>query len=189
VRVCALLPAFGGARKAAESGGHFFLAFVVRAALTRRARRAHTLQLPLSEFRERLAAESSLPAAQQRLIFRGRVLPDTSPTGEPLTLASLDIQDGHTLHLVTRAPAVAASLAAGVAPRNGARALQALGLCCPCHDALRCKTAPHPAHADACICSRARRRAAAGAAGAADREPRGAPARASATLYCLRALD
>jgi hypothetical protein len=75
-------------------------------------------QLPLAEFRELLAAQAALPAAQQRLIFRGRVLSDAAPSGEPLTLEALGIEDGHTLHLVTRAPPLPG---APPAPRNGAR--------------------------------------------------------------------
>ncbi len=60
-----------------------------------------------------------MPVNQQRLIFRGRVLADMTPEGVPCTLQALGLEDGHTLHMVTRAPEVAA--AAG-APRNGAAA-------------------------------------------------------------------
>lgn len=67
--------------------------------------------MEMSTFRERLEEVCSVPAAQQRLIFRGRVLSDLAATGEPLTLAGVGLEDGHTLHLVVRAREVAAAAA------------------------------------------------------------------------------
>ncbi len=66
-------------------------------------------QATLAAFRELLAEASGVPAPQQRLIFRGRILADSSPAGVPLTLEALGLEDGHVLHLVTRAAEVAAA--------------------------------------------------------------------------------
>ena len=55
------------------------------------------------ELKEKIAESLSVPAAQQRLIYKGRVLKDE------LTLESYDVQDGHTVHMVKGAAAAATS--------------------------------------------------------------------------------
>ncbi|KAM0938655.1 putative Ubiquitin-like domain-containing protein [Dioscorea sansibarensis] len=51
--------------------------------------------------KERIAEATGVPAGQQRLIFRGRVLKDDH------VLSDYHVGDGHTLHLVVRQPTVA----------------------------------------------------------------------------------
>ncbi|XP_024006952.1 large proline-rich protein bag6 isoform X2 [Eutrema salsugineum] len=51
----------------------------------------------VSLFKEKIASKIGVPVAQQRLIFRGRVLKDDHPLSE--------YQNGDTLHLVVRQPA------------------------------------------------------------------------------------
>ncbi|CAN8277052.1 unnamed protein product [Cochlearia groenlandica] len=53
----------------------------------------------VSLFKEKIASETGVPVAQQRLIFRGRVLKDEHP------LSEYHLENGHTLHLVIRQPA------------------------------------------------------------------------------------
>ncbi|KAG0216556.1 hypothetical protein BGX28_000070 [Mortierella sp. GBA30] len=48
------------------------------------------------QLKERLATMLEVPSPRQRLIFRGRVLVDEKP------LTEYSLQDGHTIHLVTR---------------------------------------------------------------------------------------
>jgi ubiquilin len=50
------------------------------------------------ELKEKIAGVLSAPVAQQRLIYKGRVLKDD------LTLESYEIQTEHTVHLVKGAP-------------------------------------------------------------------------------------
>lgn len=53
----------------------------------------------VSEFKEMIASQVGLPVAQQRLIYRGRVLKDNH------ALSEYHVESGHTLHLVARQPA------------------------------------------------------------------------------------
>jgi uncharacterized ubiquitin-like protein YukD len=55
--------------------------------------------------KEQISDSLKVPATQQRLIYKGRVLKDD------LTIASYDIQDGHTVHMVKGAAASAAATA------------------------------------------------------------------------------
>ncbi|KAK3845164.1 MAG: ubiquitin-related domain-containing protein [Linnemannia gamsii] len=48
------------------------------------------------QLKDRLASILSVPSPRQRLIFRGRVMADDKP------LTEYSLEDGHTLHLVTR---------------------------------------------------------------------------------------
>src|SRR5690349_20956318 len=63
----------------------------------------YTLSLPLStttlDLKNKLATEeyANVPAASQRLIYSGRVLRDTD------TLASYNVKEGNTMHLVKSA--------------------------------------------------------------------------------------
>ncbi|KAF4366528.1 hypothetical protein F8388_012473 [Cannabis sativa] len=51
-------------------------------------------------FKEKIANETGVPVGQQRLIFRGKVLKDEHLLSEYL----IDVENGHTLHLVERQP-------------------------------------------------------------------------------------
>ncbi|EPS73676.1 hypothetical protein M569_01081, partial [Genlisea aurea] len=55
----------------------------------------HTI---VSAFKEKIASQSGVPVAQQRLIFRGKVLKDHHP------LSEYNVENGDTLHLVERQP-------------------------------------------------------------------------------------
>ncbi|KAF9192339.1 hypothetical protein BGZ51_005732 [Haplosporangium sp. Z 767] len=63
------------------------------------------------QLKERLATLLEVPTPRQRLIFRGRVLADEK------TLTEYSLQDGHTIHLVTR-PADAPTNQQNDAPRT-----------------------------------------------------------------------
>ncbi|KAM7258345.1 hypothetical protein ACFE04_014086 [Oxalis oulophora] len=52
--------------------------------------------IPVSAFKEKIANEIGVPVAQQRLIFRGKVLKDDH------LLSEYHVENGHTLHLVAR---------------------------------------------------------------------------------------
>jgi hypothetical protein len=56
-------------------------------------------EMTVGELKEALAPRTGVPAAVQRLIFKGRVLQDTA------TLATCALVPGCTLHLVQRPPA------------------------------------------------------------------------------------
>ncbi|KAG9068049.1 hypothetical protein KI688_011641 [Linnemannia hyalina] len=60
----------------------------------------HSIDIPLSQtvlqLKDHLATLLSVPSPRQRLIFRGRVMADDKP------LTEYSLEDGHTLHLVTR---------------------------------------------------------------------------------------
>ncbi|MBA0721075.1 hypothetical protein Golax_008651 [Gossypium laxum] len=76
---------------------------------------------PVSSFKEKIARELGVPVGRQRLIFRGKVLKDDHLLSEYRILSSfpllwftlcnisftgfLDVENGHTLHLVERQPA------------------------------------------------------------------------------------
>ena len=62
------------------------------------------LDKTVGEFKAQLQAEAGVPPEQMRLIYAGRVLKDLQ------TLASYNIEDGHTVHLVQGAAAPAASV-------------------------------------------------------------------------------
>jgi hypothetical protein len=62
------------------------------------------LDKTVGELKAQLQAEVGVPPEQMRLIYAGRVLKD------PQTLASYNIADGHTVHLVQGAAAPAASV-------------------------------------------------------------------------------
>ncbi|KAH7663357.1 Ubiquitin-like protein [Dioscorea alata] len=55
----------------------------------------------IQNLKERIAETTGVPAGQQRLIFRGRVLKDEH------VLSEYHVEDGHTLHLVVKQPTVA----------------------------------------------------------------------------------
>ncbi|XP_039137860.1 ubiquitin-like domain-containing protein CIP73 isoform X3 [Dioscorea cayenensis subsp. rotundata] len=55
----------------------------------------------VQNLKERIAETTGVPAGQQRLIFRGRVLKDEH------VLSEYHVEDGHTLHLVVKQPTVA----------------------------------------------------------------------------------
>ena len=97
-----------------------------------------SLQTLLSAFRELLAApeQSGVPVAQQRLTFRGHVLADVNPAGEPNSLQAVGVvEDGDTLHLVIRADVPPPAAQAPQAPRvNVNRVVRARGW----GEALRC---------------------------------------------------
>ncbi|RLN70807.1 hypothetical protein BBJ28_00010193 [Nothophytophthora sp. Chile5] len=57
------------------------------------------------QLKERVAVETGVTLARQRLIFRGRVLKNDQP------LAAYALEDGHVLHLVVRAEAVGSASA------------------------------------------------------------------------------
>lgn len=59
----------------------------------------------IAELKERIATELNVPAAQQRLIYKGRVLKDE------LSVEHYDIQDTHTVHMVRGGGAAAAAAA------------------------------------------------------------------------------
>ncbi|XP_042066341.1 ubiquitin domain-containing protein DSK2b-like [Salvia splendens] len=66
-----------------------------------------TLELTVAEFKGVLAHNCDVPAEQQRLIYKGRILKDDQ------TLASYGLQADHTIHMVRgSAPAAASSPAA-----------------------------------------------------------------------------
>ncbi|CAH2079088.1 unnamed protein product [Thlaspi arvense] len=68
----------------------------------------------VSSFKEKIASEIGVPVAQQRLIFRGRVLKDDHP------LSEYHLENGHTLHLIVRQPAE--SFPSSGTPSEGATA-------------------------------------------------------------------
>ncbi|KAJ0969798.1 hypothetical protein J5N97_022675 [Dioscorea zingiberensis] len=53
----------------------------------------------IQSLKEKIAEATGIPAGQQRLIFRGKVLKDDH------ALSEYHLEDGHTLHLVVRQPA------------------------------------------------------------------------------------
>lgn len=61
------------------------------------------LSATVLQLKGKVAEALSVPAAQQRLIYKGRVLKDE------LTLESYEVQDGHTVHMVKGAAAAAAT--------------------------------------------------------------------------------
>ena len=64
------------------------------------------------DFKELISAKVDVPAAQQRLIYSGKVLKD------PETLESYNLKEGHTVHILEKgaAAALAAAPAARPAP-------------------------------------------------------------------------
>ena len=81
----------------------------------------HTLSvLPtatLSSFNEQLSVVCGVPVEAMRLIFRGHILADRGSNGDALSLASHGLEDGHVIHLVTRAVGTGALRAKGVPMR------------------------------------------------------------------------
>jgi hypothetical protein len=71
------------------------------------------LDKTVSELKAQLQADVGVPPEQMRLIYAGRVLKD------PQTLASYNIEDGHTVHLVQGAAAPAASVTSPPAQQSG----------------------------------------------------------------------
>ncbi|KAH8062931.1 hypothetical protein JL721_8546 [Aureococcus anophagefferens] len=70
----------------------------------------------VAEFKDQIAGDAAVPAAEQRLIYKGRALQDAQ------LLAELDIEDGGTVHLlraVARAPAPRAPTLANPAGGGG----------------------------------------------------------------------
>eukprot|EP00170_Pyropia_yezoensis_P006423 contig_26174_g6444 len=73
----------------------------------------------VAALKERLSGPSSIPAAQQRLIYRGHVLKDAQTLGEVKEAKGLE--DGHTMHLVRGvAPKPAAGASSAAAPAAAA---------------------------------------------------------------------
>ncbi|KAH8093388.1 hypothetical protein JL720_4519 [Aureococcus anophagefferens] len=64
----------------------------------------------VAEFKDQIAGDAAVPAAEQRLIYKGRALQDAQ------LLAELDIEDGGTVHLLRAVGAPAPR--AGAAPRT-----------------------------------------------------------------------
>jgi ubiquilin len=62
------------------------------------------------ELKEKIAEELNVPATQQRLIYKGRVLKDD------LTLEHYEVQDGHTVHMVKGASASSGATASTATP-------------------------------------------------------------------------
>jgi ubiquilin len=62
--------------------------------------------------KEKVADALKVPAGQQRLIYKGRVLKDE------LTIENYEVQDGHTVHMVKGAAANAASAASNPTPAS-----------------------------------------------------------------------
>ncbi|KAF9621499.1 hypothetical protein IFM89_021803 [Coptis chinensis] len=76
--------------------------------------------IPVPSLKEKVASQSGVPVEQQRLIFRGKVLKDDHLLSEKSSFSSLskrfsssflwfpdkylDVEGGHTLHLVVRQP-------------------------------------------------------------------------------------
>ncbi|CAN7091232.1 unnamed protein product [Brassica rapa subsp. narinosa] len=69
----------------------------------------------VSVFKEKIASETGVPVAQQRLIFRGRVLKDDHP------LSEYHLENGHTLHLIVRQQPAESMPSSGM-PSEGAAA-------------------------------------------------------------------
>lgn len=55
--------------------------------------------MSVADFRAKVALATAVPASRQRLIYRGKLLKDGA------ALATYDLQDGHTVHLVAKPPA------------------------------------------------------------------------------------
>ncbi|EFJ27860.1 hypothetical protein SELMODRAFT_441391 [Selaginella moellendorffii] len=68
--------------------------------------------MPVPALKDRLAPVVGVPSQNQRLICRGRVLKDDQ------LLSSYNVEDGHTLHLVARPPAVTEEATATQAPSD-----------------------------------------------------------------------
>ncbi|KAF9981266.1 hypothetical protein BGZ75_007474 [Mortierella antarctica] len=84
----------------------------------------YTVSVPVSEtvlqLKDRLASLLEVPSPRQRLIFRGRVLANEKP------LTDYSLQDGHTIHLVTR-PADAPSNQQNDTPQSSTRSAAGSG--------------------------------------------------------------
>ncbi|KAF9961275.1 hypothetical protein BGZ72_004196 [Mortierella alpina] len=84
----------------------------------------YAVSVPLSEtvlqLKDRLASLLEVPSPRQRLIFRGRVLANEKP------LTDYSLQDGHTIHLVTR-PADAPSNQQNDTPQSSTRSAAGSG--------------------------------------------------------------
>ena len=70
----------------------------------------------VEELKSKLVEGSSVPAQQQRLIYKGRILKDEQ------TIEHYGIEDGHTIHLVRGAASAAPSPAPSPAPAPAAAA-------------------------------------------------------------------
>ena len=68
------------------------------------------LSCTVVEFKQLIATKVDVPAANQRLIYSGKVLKD------PETLASYSVVEGHTIHMVRGAAPAAPAPAAATAP-------------------------------------------------------------------------
>ncbi|GMP44547.1 hypothetical protein CsSME_00013437 [Camellia sinensis var. sinensis] len=80
--------------------------------------------MPVSQFKEKIASEIGLPVGQQRLIFRGKVLKDDHQ------LSEYHVDNGHTLHLVARQPSEAqphSSMSTGETSANNGHDANAAG--------------------------------------------------------------
>eukprot|EP01039_Chlorochromonas_danica_P002826 gene2826-3081_t len=69
------------------------------------------------ELKEKISESLSVPASQQRLIYKGRVLKDE------LTLDHYDVQDGHAVHMVKSAGATTAPAAPAATTATSSSAL------------------------------------------------------------------
>ncbi|KAF5764347.1 putative Ubiquitin-like domain, Heat shock chaperonin-binding, UBA-like superfamily, ubiquilin [Helianthus annuus] len=82
-----------------------------------------TLRSTVSAFKDLLAHNCDVPANQQRLIYKGRILKDDQ------TLDSYGLQADHTIHMVRgSAPAPATSAPAAGTPSQGAVSNEGVGL-------------------------------------------------------------
>ncbi|DBA01950.1 TPA: hypothetical protein N0F65_006683 [Lagenidium giganteum] len=69
---------------------------------------------PVAEFRKLVERATEMPVHRQRLIYRGKLMKDGA------VLSAYNVQDGHTVHLVAKPEASAASTSGGV---PGSRAI------------------------------------------------------------------
>ncbi|KAG7393440.1 hypothetical protein PHYPSEUDO_009644 [Phytophthora pseudosyringae] len=67
--------------------------------------------MEVADFRAKVAAATAVPAPRQRLIYRGKLLKDGA------ALAAYDLQDGHTVHLVAK-PAARAASSSSISTQN-----------------------------------------------------------------------
>ncbi|KAH8078866.1 hypothetical protein JL720_9616 [Aureococcus anophagefferens] len=82
----------------------------------------------VAEFKDQIAGDAAVPAAEQRLIYKGRALQDAQ------LLAELDIEDGGTVHLlraVARRPGASGGAANPAAAAASTSSAAAWARACP----------------------------------------------------------
>ncbi|CEG50016.1 Ubiquitin-like protein, regulator of apoptosis [Plasmopara halstedii] len=68
--------------------------------------------MSVADFRAKVALATAIPASRQRLIYRGKLMKDGA------VLATYDLQDGHTVHLVVKLPATTNTTHTDARPRE-----------------------------------------------------------------------